>query len=308
MNSKVATFPKSLMVLVVGCRKEWMELCQEALRCGLCDEASFIKITFVETLEGTAPTSKTKKKKNWREELANELTLLWEEEQKKGMAAAGTTAGKQQQQQQQQQQQHQQQQQQQQQQQGRLRFLSSLRSVKASQPKYVDVSVLENDVKDLSAIEFSASFANFYLSMFAAQQQQVGEQREEQQIVLDSRLIGKFDRCYLRTKSPALVLPKLRTLVRPGGWCIVRVTEDEEGSAEMMLTCREMDWSSHSVATTLVSMEEKEKEKDKDKNGDCLNSDNSCDTKLFKVVDYLVVTSGRKGTPFLRLPSCPCCQ
>jgi len=296
MNIKVATFPKSLMVLVVGCRKEWMELCREALRCGLCNEASFIKITFVEMLEGTAPTSKKKKKKkkNWEEELANELTLLWEEEQKKGMPAAGTTVGKQQQQQQQQQ--------------GPLRFISSLRSVKASQPKYVDVSVLENNVKDLSAIEFSASFANFYLSMFAAQQQQVGEERQEQQIVLDSRLIGKFDRCYLRTKSPALVLPKLRTLVRPGGWCIVRVTEDEEGSAEMISTCRDMGWSSHSVATTLVSKEEKEKEKEEDENGDCSDSDDSCNTRLFKVVDYLVVTPGRKGTPFLRLPSCPCCQ
>ena len=48
--------------------------------------------------------------------------------------------------------------------------------------------------------------------------------------------------------------------------------------------------------------------KEEDENGDCSDSDDSCNTRLFKVVDYLVVTPGRKGTPFLRLPSCPCCQ
>ena len=128
--------------------------------------------------------------------------------------------------------------------------------------------------------------------------------------VLDRRLIGKYDRCWVRTNRPSVLLPKIQQLIRDGGWLILSVQNkytciqndnDKSGNGgvgiddELQEVCQRLGWKCHSVATSFVEV-----------NG--VDENGGQGKVVMKCVDWLVVTPTKNGFATLRLPSCPCCQ
>ena len=284
-------FPKALLVLVVGSVEDWTAVASHAMLGGLCKEAAFVKITHVvvgaeaSNEDGrTAAAAAAAKEKikmgehkdntptdsiisSWKKRTQLALKRHMEQGLKSNavdtdaavVAAAAT-----------------------------LCFTGTLQTISSSQPRYVDVSLLK-DVEQLKAWEFKGTVSthtNLQVNCFTSRGNGRSSTKEQTTVdILDTRLIGKFDRCCVRTNAPHQLLPKLRNLVRPGGWLLVKVVGDD--GAAMEEVCTRFKWKCHAVSTTCAVDEE---------------------NRLIKIIEYLVVTPEQNGYATLRLPSCPCCQ
>ena len=204
-----------------------------------------------------------------------------------------------------------------------MSFAGGVRSLQQLQPSYVNTTLMKDE--ELKLFEMNGSNHNFHMNMYCNISENEGTDDKkdgmdqdmedidygcDEMKVLDRRLIGKYDRCWVRTNRPSVLLPKIQQLIRDGGWLIVSVQNkytciqndnDKSGNGgvgiddELQEVCQRLGWKCHSVATSFVEV-----------NG--VDENGGQGKVVMKCVDWLVVTPEKNGFATLRLPSCPCCQ
>jgi len=271
-------YSKALVVLVVGTAEDWSSIGRYALK-NVCTTAAFIKVTRVvladasdsnsysdnnsDSCERSTPTSTLPV----RVAGSSKETVKWQLRAVREVTAQCEQAL------------------------GVQNVVFSCQHRAVALPNYVDKEACQElsklQVWELSASNFLSTGSNvLHMNVY-----QNGD-------VLDERLIGKYDRCWLKTTAPSMLLPQLKLLIRPGGWLIVSVEEitTVSNSTSMQDLCRTLGWKCHALSTTVVELSGRTGE---------VNEHQSI---MAKVIDWLVITPERNGCATLRLPSCPCCQ
>lgn len=266
-------YPKTLLLLVVGRVVDWVSLAQSVVHDGLSRKAAFVKVTHVMVGEEGPTNDGTVE---WKGTMERFLNNHFEARLGSGKDVGSSTNG------------------------GHhnnhtTEFTGTLKSLASSQPRYVNVSRLEQTV---AVWEFNGTLAkNVHLNCVVPCQWVAKEGSAEGSAtttttttkgnLLDGRIVGKFDRCCVNTKCPEVILPAIKHLLRPGGWLVVKYVGVVGAAMEEI--CTALQWTCHAV-TTFLEVDERD------------------DTKWTKVVEYLVVTPEQHKQGTLRLPSCPCCQ
>jgi len=268
-------YPKTLLLLVVGRVVDWVSLAQSVVHDGLSRQAAFVKVTHVMVGEDGPTDDGTVE---WKGTMEQYLNHHFEARVGSGKDVGSSSNG------------------------GHhnnhdihtTEFTGTVKALASSQPRYVDVSRLEQPV---AVWEFNGTLAkNVHVNCVVLCHRVAKEGSVEGSAttttttkgnLLDGRIVGKFDRCCVNTTCPEVVLPAVKHLLRPGGWLIVRYVGVV--GAVMEEICTALQWKCHAV-TTFLEVDERD------------------DTKWTKVVEYLVVTPEQHTQAALRLPSCPCCQ